>query len=296
MNTNRLKFRTIVVATDLEEGSSAALRYGQAIAAQHGSTLVILYVIDPVGYAFPRSDPKFLETDLEARKELKRMEEEIRIEGITVHSVVESGVICDRILQSLEDHHADLLILGTKAKTYAGRTALGAIARRLLARSSHPILTVPPDSDRLLSTAGRWARVLVATDFSAASLRALECAQDFVRGELLVLHASGAEAEHGSAKCLERLRFLAPFDESHSVPVEHVVAGNGDTGELISAYGERFSADLIVLGSPASELSSEELSSSTILEVISQAPCPVLCIPAIETASCLSHLKEEVSV
>jgi len=294
MKTNRLEFGTILVATDLQGSSSAALRYGQAIAAQHRSSLVILYVIDPIGYAFPASDPLFLETDLEARKELKRIEEEIRLGGIDVHSVVESGEICDRILQSVKDHNADLLILGTKAKTKAGRTALGTIARRLLAKCSCSILTVPPESDSLMSTAGRWRRVLVATDFSAQSLAAVQSAHKIVRGELLVIHASGSGGQQECLTCLEKLRFLAPVNESHTVPVEHIAAA-GDIGKLISKHARRFRADLIVLGSPSSELSSEELSSSTVLEVISQATCPVLCIPALESAASLPALKEEVS-
>jgi nucleotide-binding universal stress UspA family protein len=295
MKTNPLKFRTILLATDLQGNNSPALRYGQAIAHQHGSTLVILYVIDPVGYAFPSGSPQFLEANLEAYKELKRVEEDLRIAGITVHSVVESGVICDRILQAVKDHDADLLILSTKARTSAGRVALGTIARRLLARCSCPILTVPPEAESILSTAGCWRRVLVAIDFSAASLAALQCAHAIVRGQLLVLHASNAENEQERATCLEKLRFLAPLNESHTVPVEHIAA-TGDISTLISQQTLNFGPDLIVLGAPSSELSSEELNSSTVLEVISEAVCPVLCVPATETASSSRPLKDAVSV
>lgn len=293
MKANRFEFGTILVATDLEGNCSSALRYGQAIAARHRSSLVILYVIDPVGYAFSPSDPQFPESDLEARWELKKIEEDIRSHGIAVHSVVESGVICERILQSIKDHHADLLILGTKAKTKAGRTALGTVARRLLARCSCPILTVPPESESLLSTAGNWRRVLVATDFSPASLTALQCAQNIARGQLFVIHANSAGDQKECQICLEKLRFLAPLNESHTVPVEHV-AVTGQIGELISQHARRFRADLIVLGSPSLELSPEEFGSSTVLEIISQATCPVLCVPSMESATSIPPFEQEV--
>jgi nucleotide-binding universal stress UspA family protein len=183
----------------------------------------------------------------------------------------------------------------TDHSAWVDRVALGTIARRLLARCSCPILTVPPEAESILSTAGCWRRVLVAIDFSAASLAALQCAHAIVRGQLLVLHASNAENEQERATCLEKLRFLAPLNESHTVPVEHIAA-TGDISTLISQQTLNFGPDLIVLGAPSSELSSEELNSSTVLEVISEAVCPVLCVPATETASSSRPLKDAVSV
>ncbi|MGB0122697.1 MAG: universal stress protein [Silvibacterium sp.] len=284
MLTSRLKFGTIVVATDLKDTASSALRYAQAIARLHESTLVIVHVIDPVGYAFPSGTPESLAEDQAARDELKKIEEDIRRQGIPVHSIVGSGVICERILQAVSDHHADLLVLGTRAKTEAGRVALGTIARQLLAKAPCPVLTVSPDADAYLPWAGRWRHVLVATDFSAASLSALGCAHRIAHEQLIALHAAGHPNEHERSRRLEQLRFLAPFNESHTVPVEHIVA-SGDAAELIAEHARRFHADLVVLGSPANELTEEDFHSSTVLQVISHVTCPVLCVPSARDAS-----------
>ena len=124
MRSNRLKFGTIVVATDLKDTASSALLYAQAIARLHESTLVVVHVVDPVGYAFPRGGPESLARDQAARDELKKIEDDIRRQRIPVHSIVGSGVICERILQTLNDHHADLLVLGTRGKTAGSRVAL----------------------------------------------------------------------------------------------------------------------------------------------------------------------------
>jgi len=291
--TNSLKFGTILVATDLQGNNSAALRYAQAIASQHGSTVVILYVIDPVGYAFPNGSREFVKTNTEASDELKRIEDEIGRSGIAVRSVVESGAVCDRILHAIKEHNADLLILGTKAKTNAGRVALGIVARRLLARSSCPILTVPRGAESLLSTAECWRRVLVATDFSASSLSAVQCAHRIVRGELLVVHASGPNHEKECPSYLERLRFLAPLNESHTVPVEHIAA-SGDIGKLVSQLVLTFKPDLIVLGAPESDLTPDELGASTVMEIVSGAFCPVLCVPAQLASSETTFMPEVI--
>ena len=79
---------------------------------------------------------------------------------------------------------------------------------------------------------------------------------------------------------MERLRFVAPFNESHTVPVEHIVA-SGPAGKVIAEYAEKFGADLVVLGSLENELAEEDFA---VLQVISKVKCPVLCLPLVTNA------------
>jgi nucleotide-binding universal stress UspA family protein len=282
MEANRLKFGTIVVATDLKDNASPTLSYARVIARLHGSTLVIVHVIDPVDYVFPTGLPVSVAEDRAtraARVELKKIEEDIGRRRIPVHSVLGHGAIGEGILQAVSDHQADLLVIGTRARTEAGRVSLGTIARQLLAKASCPVLTVSPDAEAYLPWAGRWRHVLVATDFSAASLCALGCAHRIVCERLVAMHTVSSGDERERSYCMERLQFLAPFDESHTVPVEHSVTF-GDPAKLIEEHARRFHAELVVLGAPANELTEEDLHSSTVLKVISHVKCPVLCVPA----------------
>jgi nucleotide-binding universal stress UspA family protein len=123
MNPDTLHFKTIAVAIDLTESASPALRYAQTMARMYDSTLVLVHVIDPLAYAFPNGAPSLLSANTAAAAELKKIEEEASALGIPVHSVIESGIVCERILQVMSEHHADLLLLGTRAKTEAGRVA-----------------------------------------------------------------------------------------------------------------------------------------------------------------------------
>jgi nucleotide-binding universal stress UspA family protein len=283
MSPNTLQFKTIAVAIDLTELASPALRYAQAMARMYNSTLVLVHVIDPLAYAFPNGAPSLLSANTAAAAELKRIEEETSALGIPVHSVIESGIVCERILQAMSEHHAELLLLGTRAKTEAGRVALGTVARQLLARSRCPIMTISPDALNSLPWAGCWRRVLAATDFSPASIRALHCAHQVALRQLVLLHVPRGENGLEDVRCLERLRFLAPFNESHTVPVEHIVA-SGSAGKVIADYAEKFAADLVVLGSPENELAEEDFATSTVLQVISKVKCPVLCSPFVKNA------------
>jgi nucleotide-binding universal stress UspA family protein len=288
---HRFRFKTILVVSDLTHSGSCALQYAQRIAQLHESKFVVVHAIDPAGYAFPEGMPESVASDQRASDALRQIEEEIRHQGIPTHSVVETGVIYERILQAAIYHQADLLVLGTRAVAKIGRAALGTVASRLLATAPCPILTVPPSANLNIVSAGDWNNVLMATDFSDASLDALNRAQAIVRRQLVVLHVADEPASSPHRGHLELLRFLAPFNESHTVPVEHIVAA-GEAGQVIAEHADRLHADLVVLGSPIDELDNEQFETSTVLHVISNVSCPVMCVPSAREASVADVVNE----
>jgi len=271
-------FRTIVVATDFSNESSAALRCAQALAHRQKAMLLLVHVIDPVGYAFPGGAPASVDRDVAARAELNRIEAEVREQGIPVHSRVETGIVCERILLSLRDHRAALLVLGTRAITEAGRAALGTITRQLMLHSPCPILTVPADDPGHPRSFGEWNNVLSATDFSPASLSALQYAQRVAGRHLIVLHSARCGRHEECPNCLERLRFLAPFNEQHGLPVDHVVTGGDPAGAIIQAAAH-LEPDLIVLGAPSPEHQAMDPEASTVVRVVAEVSAPVLMVP-----------------
>lgn len=278
-SARQFPFKTIVAATDFSEESSAALRCAQALARRQHAMLLLIHVIDPVGYAFPEGAPPAVGRDRAAREELAKIEAEVRLQGIPVHSKIETGQVCERILLSLRDHKAALLVLGTKAITGAGRAALGAVTRQLLTHAPCPILTVAPENPEAPERRfGNWENVLAATDFSVGSIGALHYAQRVAGRHLIVVHSARCGRHLDCPNCLERLRFLAPFNESHSLPVDHVVTG-GDPALVIIDMAERLAPDLIVLGAPFPEHDAADLERSTVVRVISAVHAPVLIVP-----------------
>jgi nucleotide-binding universal stress UspA family protein len=294
MNTeNQLPLETILVITDITHSGSYALRYAKRIAELHGSKLVVVHAIDPAGYAFPEGIPESIADDQRALHVLEQIERQTQEQGIEIHSIVETEVIYERILQTVSDHHADLIVLDTRAISRIGRTALGTVARRLLTAAPCPILTVPPAAGSNFESTGRWRHVLVATDFSHASLRALRHAQSIAGRLLVVIHATD-DAANDHDHYLEVLRYLAPINESHTVPVEHIVR-SGEPGEVIAEQAGFFAADLVVLGSPLNDLQDEHLQTSTVLQVISNVRCPILCVPKVKD-SALEAVVDELAL
>ena len=198
MTSNILKFRTIAVATDLSDPASAALRYAQAMARMYQSILVVVHVIDPLAYAFPEGAPSVLAANQSAVAELRKIEEETSCAG---HSRSFGHGEWDRLrshLGGLEGAPCRSAGIGNpRQRRQPDGSALGTVARQLLARSRCPILTVSPDAAKSLPWAGCWGRVLAATDFSPASIRALRCAHQVALRQLIVLHAPECREKRG---------------------------------------------------------------------------------------------------
>ncbi len=77
---------------------------------------------------------------------------------------------------------------------------------------------------------------------------------------------------------MTRLRMLAPFNESHTLPVEHLVA-SGIVTEDIASVARRVHPDLLVLGAPHVAIDSGHLENSTVYRAITESHCPVLLVP-----------------
>ena len=129
---------------------------------------------------------------------------------------------------------------------------------------------------------------------ASASISALQCAHQLALRQLIALHVPACQGERECSCCRGRLRFIAPFNESHTVPIEHLVI-SGSAGERIVECAHKYGVDLVVLGSPVNELAEQDLETSTVLQVISNVTCPVLCVPAAHRSFTSANVIEEVS-
>ncbi|MGB9148054.1 MAG: universal stress protein, partial [Acidobacteriaceae bacterium] len=107
---------------------------------------------------------------------------------------------------------------------------------------------------------------------------ALHYAQRVAGHHLIVMHSARCGRHLECPNCLERLRFLAPFDEAHGLPVDHVVTGGYPVRMIVEAAAH-LAPDLIVLGAPSPEHQAGDIDSSTVVQVISAVAAPVLIVP-----------------
>jgi nucleotide-binding universal stress UspA family protein len=141
-------FKRITVAVDGSAHASEALDVAIDLARRYGSELSLLAVAplqaipvapyEPmVPAAIPPSDvPRFQKIVEEG---VKRAE----AAGVTaVTGVCDEGVVTDEILAHLEEHPADLLVIGSRGLSTAKRLLLGSVSTAMVNHAPCPVLVV----------------------------------------------------------------------------------------------------------------------------------------------------------
>jgi nucleotide-binding universal stress UspA family protein len=145
--------RRIAVCVDGSSHADRALTFALDLARRYGSELTVLTVAQMLPYgAAPEA---LLPADTEAsevghaREVLDRALARARAHGADrVEGVVLEGRVADELVAYLEEHPADLVVLGSRGLSAAKRLLLGSTSSEVLHRVSCPVLIVrgPPGS------------------------------------------------------------------------------------------------------------------------------------------------------
>jgi len=274
----------VLVATDLSESSSVALREGAALASLQSDALAVAHVLPPY-QTISAAVRDLSAADVAARATRAVRDQAAKVVGRRAIEVfVDEGYAHVHILQRAEAWRADVVVVGTHGQLGLARV-LGGVAERVARSGRCRVLVARPQSTR------GW--VLVATNLSPRSLRAVTVAADEARrrgARLKVVQSVGVAA-------LEMVNFL-DLERSLSSRtaaaqlLSETIAGLGVTAECdvlerspapgIIDEAEKLPAELVVVGAreptPLSELA--ELAPGGVSDrVVRHAPCSVLVVP-----------------
>lgn len=278
-------FKRILLATDFSARSAAAVPFARLLAEYYGATVVIVHVIaaeEQVGGAVQT------QAEMDQARELAELQVRDFVAGnplghVPYQTVIGRGPVWEVIAPLVQEQNIDLIVLGTHGWSGVGKLLLGSVAQRIFNLAPCPVLSVSPRAHKLGEANGRRARILYATHFSSASLKALPYALSLAKvshAELLLLHAPEASAA-GSPEILQgyhqHLNALIPPEERSWCRSDTLVLA-GDPDRVILEAAELNSVDFIVMGAHAVEgsLSSFQVPLSTAYRVVAHAPCPVL--------------------
>lgn len=147
-------FQRIAVAVDGSEHGNAALDVAIDLALKYGSELEILAVapLQPVlvapgepfvGTPIPLTDMPRYQHIVEAAVALA---EKAGLKAVT--GVSTDGVVVDELLAQLEEHPADLLVVGSRGLSAGRRLLLGSISTAMVNHAPCPVLVVRPGTHR----------------------------------------------------------------------------------------------------------------------------------------------------
>lgn len=139
-------YTDILLPTDGTKGTRRAVDHAVALAAEHGARLHALYVVDTGQMGFVATPDDIGET----KRRLQRRGEEVLSEvgadadaaGVDCLTTVASGIPEDEILEYVEEHGVDLVVMGKRGLLDPDRHFLGSTTDRVLKRTGVPVQAV----------------------------------------------------------------------------------------------------------------------------------------------------------
>jgi nucleotide-binding universal stress UspA family protein len=140
-------YGNVLVPTDGSDASMEALDEAIDLAEELGSSIHILYVVEPEHYApMNTPNPDMIESmEQRAESEIERAVERAETGDVaSVEQSVETGTTHETIISYIEDNDIDLVIMGTHGRTGLDRILLGSVTEKVVRLSPVPVLTVRP--------------------------------------------------------------------------------------------------------------------------------------------------------
>jgi len=301
--TQAISLKNILLATDFSQASERALVYAVGIARRHDSKVYAVHVIPPERPAALYPEPSVPSpTRAETEREMNSFVHWEPLEQIPHEVLLEEGSIWSVLYRIIRDKDIDLLVLGTHGRGGIKKIVLGSVAEELFRLASCPVLTVGPAVTPTIAGAETFRHILFATDFGAASQRALPYAISLANespADLTLLHMLpaitgldvspywhvaadvGEPLEKDRTGSMEQLRQLIPTGTKLAGGLQTLVEF-GPIADGIVKTAAKHQADLIVMGVnwAASVRAAAHIPWATAHEVVCHAKCPVLTVRA----------------
>lgn len=142
-----MKINHILVPTDFSGPAREATDYALELASQFGATITLYHIIeDPVVYVPALGGYMPQPRDLEDFSDVALAEwiHPDDVSGLTIHREWEHGHPVSGILNYVNEHGCDLIVMGTHGRGMLGHMLIGSVAERVVRRAKCPVLTVHP--------------------------------------------------------------------------------------------------------------------------------------------------------
>src|SRR6266516_35003 len=175
--------KKVMVAVDFSEASTKAVNYGISLALEFEARLVLAHIApyDPVAYETAKV------------RLLELIPADYRA-WLDFEVIVKSGEVRPELLGIVDEKEIDLVVMGSRGRSYFERLLLGSVTERMLRKLHVPVLTVSHlDPNKELHGLGSvpLRKLLYATDLKDGTEVGLEFAIRLARGldaHLTVVH------------------------------------------------------------------------------------------------------------
>lgn len=230
-------FDHIVVPLDGSELSEAALAYVIPLAVRLNSKVVLLHVdgdpyIDMFGGV--TTAPSF-RTQTSMSNYLSAIAERLQSEGLQCETHREAGAAAAVILNYVEEHQPDLIVLSTHGRSGVRRMIVGSVTTAILPRAQTPVLVVHPrEGEETLDTS--FENLVIPLDMSERSEDVLPIA-----GEL----AGALNLDSTLITCIPSAAqvFSGSVYDMHSYPDDLIQQAQQAADEYIQSAADAFARE-----------------------------------------------------
>lgn len=283
-----MRAKAILLATDLSSRCDRAMDRALALARESNANLAVVHAIEDASHplltiAGRRIDPKTLAMD--------RLKRDLgSADDIPLELTVERGEPVEIVLQQARALNCQLIVTGVARDETLGRSLLGTTVEHLTRQTAIPVLVVKS------RPRGYYQKILVGTDFSEGSRRALETALDrWPNADFTLFHAfdvayeglvddKDAAREAAYQHALEDCRSFLSDTQPGLLDGREiaVVCEYGDIGLSMQSFVQMHHIDLVVLGTEGRGRIAQMLLGSTAHRLLQYLPTDVLLVRRAE--------------
>ncbi len=261
--------RQVLVPIDFSDASRCAFQRALDVARLFHSTVIVAHVV--TGATLTLAPP---DLELRLQAELDVFETEAAAQNIRCETLLLKGAIVETINELIADYHIDLLVLATHGGRGVHGVFLGSTAEHLIRHATIPVITVGSAAPQPSWSAEGLRQILFAGNFAPEAFHpeGLSIAlglHELTGAKLSVVETVpvGTWPEIVEALHEDIAAVIPPDTPIHIVP--------GPVGRGVCGVARHIGADLIALSVQPSSFA-RELFGSGLLEILLNAPCPVL--------------------
>ena len=140
--------KNILVPTDFSLNANKALDFAVQIAGLAKAEIILIHACDLIDTPFKDNQTLYKEHNQaicdKANENLSILKKSIEdTEKLSVHIKLYKGNVTDTILQASEEHHVDLIIMGTLGETRLQEKIFGSITAGIIGKTNIPVMAVP---------------------------------------------------------------------------------------------------------------------------------------------------------
>ncbi|HSK48397.1 MAG TPA: universal stress protein [Coriobacteriia bacterium] len=265
----------------VEPRDARVLAYACGLLEQGVHQLLVAHVVDSSG----QEAPVIMAEVERARDRLRLMVEPYLGCGMDIEVRVATGSVYREIMALANQVNVDVILCGTEGKSFVDYLFSGSVSEDIALRGDQRTMTVRYDllgSEEHAGSLGRSfaQRLVIPTDFSSSSLRAVLSA--FERpsqalGTLHVLHVLAEGESPGDAEA--QMRALRALADEHDADCVTEIREAGSVDVAVLDYLTDIDATGVITGRRGQTQLERGLLGSVSMKLLQEAPCPVVIQP-----------------